>query len=94
MTMYELKNELEPMGVVVRYKDYVVAAEFVEGPKGKGYSLTVWAPQDISKEKEMGFASLLLDNVSEWENSFFATEGEALIQGCICCDAMAEQANY
>ena len=54
MTMYELKNELEPMGVVVRYKDYVVAAEFVNGPKGKGYSLTVWEPQDISKEKEMG----------------------------------------
>ena len=89
MTMYELKNELEPMGVVVRYKDYV----FVDGPKGKGYSLTVWAPQDISKEKEMGFASLPLNNVSEWETSFFVTEGEALMQGCICCDAMAEQEN-
>lgn len=93
MTMYELKNELEPMGGVVRYKNYVVAAEFVNGPKGKGYSLTVWAPQDISKEKEMGFASLPLDNVSEWDTSFFATEGEALHQGCIWCDAMAEQAD-
>lgn len=43
-TMLKLKTEIDMDGVVVRYKNFVLAAEFVASPADECWRVTVWQP--------------------------------------------------
>lgn len=79
-TMLKLKVELD-MGIVIRYKDFVLAAEFIPGPSGVWFEVTVWQPIETEEETGEDFMNLRLENITEWEGQRFDTEGEALKAG-------------
>lgn len=78
-TMLKLKSELDMDGIVVRYKNFVLAAEFV--PTDEGWRVTVWKPIETEEESGEEFHNLCLENITEWEAQRFETEGEALMAG-------------
>lgn len=79
MTMLKLKDALDMDGTVVRYKDYVVAAEFFAGPAGEWFEVTAWQPIESEEETGIEFHNLRLENITEWQGERFDTEGEALM---------------
>lgn len=81
MTMLKLKTELDMHGVVVRYKNFVLAAEFVAGPTDESWRVTVWQPIETEEDSSEEFHNLRLENITEWEAQRFETEGEALMAG-------------
>ena len=80
-TMLKLKTQLAEEGTVVRYKDCVVAAEFFAAPAGEWFEVEVYSPVETEDETGEDFWNLRLENISEWENEHFTTEGEALMAG-------------
>lgn len=81
MTMLKLKNALDLGDVVIRYKDFVLAAEFVCGPTDECWKVTAWQPVETEEETGEEFHNLRLENITEWEGQRFETEGEALMAG-------------
>ena len=79
MTMLKLKIKLDMDGTVVRYKDFVVATEFVAGPAGEWFEVTAWQPVETEEETGIEFHNLRLENITEWYGERFNTEGEALM---------------
>lgn len=82
-TMLKLKTELDMDGVVIRYKDFVLAAEFVVSPADEHWEVTVWQPIETEDEAGVEFHDLRLENITEWEGQRFETEGEALMAGML-----------
>lgn len=80
-TMLKLKTELDMDGTVVRYKNHVVTAEFCAAPQGEWFEVQVYAPVETEEETGEDFHNLRLENISEWENERFYTDGEALMAG-------------
>ncbi len=80
-TMLKLKQQLDMDGTVVRYKGYVVTAEFFTGLQGEWFEVQVYAPVETEEETGEDFHNLRLENISEWEHEPFYTEGEALMAG-------------
>lgn len=80
--MMNLKIEMDMDGVVVRYKNHVIVAEFLTGPEGEYFTAAIWAPVETEEETGLEFHELRLENVTPWEpdcpDVHFATEGEAL----------------
>ena len=68
-------------GVVIRYKGFVLVAEFVNGPSGEWFEVSVWQPVETEDEAGTDFMYLPLENITEWEGQRFDTEGEALMAG-------------
>lgn len=81
MTMLKLKTELDMDGIVVRYKNFVLAAEFVATPANECWKVTVWQPIETEDETGIEFHNLRLENITEWDGQRFETEGEALQAG-------------
>lgn len=80
-TMLKLKTQLDAEGTAVRYKDCVVTAEFFAAPQGEWFEVKVYSPVETEEETGEDFWNLRLENISEWENEHFTTEGEALMAG-------------
>ena len=76
-TMLDLKVEMD-VGVVIRYKDFVLSVDFYPGD---WFEVEVWRPVETEEETGEDFMNLRLENVTEWENQRFDTEGEALKAG-------------
>lgn len=81
MTMLKLKEVLDLTDVVIRYKGFVLAAEFLCGPSDEYWKVAVWQPAETEEETGLDFHELRLENVTEWEGQQFETEGEALMAG-------------
>lgn len=79
-TMLKLKVKID-VGSVIRYKDFVLATEFVACPSGEWFEVTVWRPLESEEETGKDFMHIQLENVTEWEGQHFVTEGEALRAG-------------
>ena len=79
-TMLKLKVELD-VGTVIRYKDFVLVAEFMAGPSGEWFEVKVYQPVETEEEAGEDFMNIRLENITEWENQRFGTEGEALKAG-------------
>ena len=75
-TMAILKSEAGT-GVVIRYKDFVLATRFVVDSYSEGFEVSVWQPVETEAGTRKGFEDLRLENITEWEECF-RTEGEAL----------------
>lgn len=80
-TMLKLKTEIDMDGIVVRYKNFVLAAEFVASPADECWKVTVWQPVETEDEAGVEFHNLRLENITEWDGQRFDTEGEALFAG-------------
>lgn len=82
-TMLQLKIEMDMDGVVIRYKDHVIVAEFLCGPCGGYFTAHIWAPVETEEETDLPFHELRLENVTPWEpltiDAAWDTEGEALL---------------
>lgn len=80
--MLGLKIEIDMDGVVVRYKNHVIVAEFVSGPEGEHFTAAIWAPVETVEETGLEFHELRLENVTPWDpyciDACFDTDGEAL----------------
>lgn len=78
MTNYiKLKNRPFVKGSVIRYKDFAVATKF--DAAADAWAVEVFGlVDDLS---EMDFEECRLENLAEWEDQWFATEGEALMGG-------------
>ena len=81
-TLLKLKVDMDLDGTVVRYKDFVIVAEFISGPEGGCFTATIWAPVETEEEADVEFHDLRLENVTPWEpltiDACWDTEGEAL----------------
>lgn len=88
MTMLKLKTELDMDGVVIRYKDFVLAAEFVVGPTDACWKVEAWQPIETEEETGIEFHNLRLENITEWDGQRFDTEGEALMAGMQFLESM------
>lgn len=80
-TMLKLKTEVDMDGVVIRYKDFVIVAEFLTGPSGEWFATNVYRPIETEEETGEDFMNLRLENVTEWGGRRYGTEGEALRDG-------------
>lgn len=80
-TMRNLKTGLGMDGIVIRYKESVLAAEFMVSPSGEWWKVSVYRPIETEEETGEEFHNLRLENATEWENQRFSTEGEALMAG-------------
>ena len=82
-TMLKLKIDADLADVVIRYKDFVIVAEFVAGPEGEFFTAHIWAPIETEEETGVEFHELRLENVTPWEplsiEAAWDTEGEALL---------------
>ena len=82
-TMLKLKTQADLGDVVIRYKDFVIATEFLCGPEGECFTATCWAPIETEEETGLEFHNLRLENITPWEPSIpgatWDTEGEALL---------------
>lgn len=91
-TMLQLKIELDLDGVVIRYKDHVVVAEFHCGPTSEFFTAQIWTPVETEEETDLPFHELRLENITPQEpltiNACFDTEGEALIAAMQAVDAL------
>ena len=79
-TMLNLKVDLD-VGTVIRYKDFVIVAEFLTGPGGEWFTTKIYRPIETEDETGEDFMNLQLENITEWEGRCFGTEGEALREG-------------
>lgn len=80
-TMLKLKADLDMDGIVIRYKGFVLVAEFVAGPSGELWEVRTYQPIETEEETGEEFHNLRLENITEWEGQRFDTEGEALMFG-------------
>lgn len=82
-TMLKLKIEVDMEGVVIRYKDFVIVAEFLCGPGSGYFTARIWAPVETEDETDLPFHDLRLENITPWEpgcpGARWDTEGEALL---------------
>lgn len=90
MTMLKLKIKLDMDGTVVRYKDFVVATEFVAGPAGEWFEVTAWRPIESEEETGIDFHDLRLENITEWYGEHFDTEGEAMMAAFTYLETLEE----
>lgn len=79
---YDLRNELDGEGTVVRFKNVVIATEFVATPACDFFIASIWAPVETEEETGLDFYELRLEDETPWERHFpnarFDTEGEAM----------------
>lgn len=80
-TMLKLKTELDMDGVVIRYKDFVLSAEFVVSATDAYWKVDAWQPIETEEKTGIEFHNLRLENITEWDGQRFDTEGEALFAG-------------
>ena len=80
-TMLKLKTELDMDGVVIRYKDFVLSAEFVVSATDAYWKVDAWRPIETEEETGIEFHNLRLENITEWDGQRFDTEGEAIFAG-------------
>ena len=82
-TMLQLKIEAEIEDTVIRYKDFVIKAEFLVGPCGGYFTAHIWSPVETEEETDLPFHELRLENVTPWEpltiEAAWDTDGEALM---------------
>lgn len=67
-------------GTAVRYKDYVVSAEFVCSPNGEWFEVSLYQPIETEEETDLPFHELRLEKL-DGNDHHFDTEGEALMEG-------------
>lgn len=89
---YDLRNELDGEGVVIRYKSLVITTEFCASPAGEFFCSAIWSPIESEEETGLDFHELRLENVTPWEplcpDARFDTEGEALFAAMQAADAI------
>lgn len=83
-TMLNMKAEMDS-GSVVRYKDFVVVAEFLCGPSDEFFEVRVYYPTEDPNETTEDFWNLWLDEIAAPDLKF-DTEGEALMEGFKICE--------
>lgn len=79
-TMLTLKIDVDTDGVVVRYKDFVIAVEYEAGPLCEHYHVTIWQPIETEDETGEDFMNLRLKWIysGAFPLSEVLTEGEAI----------------
>ena len=80
LNFYDLSESVEDSGVVVRYKNFFVTAEFCTGPYGEYFTGSVYGTDCDLEEIDIFNADLILR--SEMKDRF-DSEGEALMAAFI-----------
>lgn len=89
-----LKIDADPGDVVIRYKDFVLAARLMPGTRGCYFVVEAFWPVETEEEAGVDFQDLRLEPVGGWDRVQFDTEGEALLAGMQTLDFMVEGGEF